>query len=536
MSTTSSDPDPGGADPASPGLPAPPGAPGVPAAVPGGPPPPLPTRYAQEQPPELGTARRTSPLTVGIELAALGLSFLFELITRRTGGAPPGSPWDPGMATLPLLFLGPRILGWWFRTYTLTESHLALDEGILNRRHRVLPYNRVQQVDLHQNLVAQFFRLAALRIETAGEGGSGAVSLALLPLDEAESLRRFVLGRRDRRSASGAGDGTGIGPDGAGAPDGSAPPAAYEYEYELARMSVGDLLLSALTEGPSPLVAVAAVLGLPWGLAAATHGETRVAVVVLSMLALLAVGTTLLRVVLRLTVDWGWVLTARGDDLHLRAGSLQVRQQSLPRRRVQQVSVVDNPLRRMFGLTSVVLHTAVPAGSTDGISTLVEVPLLRRDRLDDVLRRVMGPEWTVPPLQRRGPAAARRAVLRRAVLLLPSAVGPGLVWGGSAWVAVVFVLLAVPWGRAAHGGAGYATDERLVALASGVLYHRVDLVPLDRIQSARVRSSPFQRRCDLATFHVDVAGSTWRGPVSRSPHLFDVDAATADRLHRHLPT
>jgi len=115
-------------------------------------------------------------------------------------------------------------------------------------------------------------------------------------------------------------------------------------------------------------------------------------------------------------------------------------------------------------------------------------------------------------------------------------VGPGLVFGGPAWLTAVLVLLAVPWGRAAHRGAGHAVDERRVALASGVLHHRLDLVPIDRVQSTRTRSSPAQRRLGLATFQVDVAGSTWVGPLTRSPGLFDMDAPTAARLRDTLPS
>jgi len=485
----------------------------------------LPTGYAQEAPPPLGTARRTSPLTVGIELAALVGSVLFELLTRRLGPETPSSPFDPGMATIPLLLLGPRVLRWWFRTYTLTDTHMELNEGVLQRRHRVVPYSRVQQVDLRRHLLAQMFGLGALHIETAGEGGASAVSLSLLRMDDAASVRRFVLDRRDHTSGAGAS----IDGDGGGE-------RAPVLTYELARMSVSDLLLSALTQGPGMLTTLLLAAAFPWLLGAAVSEEPTLAGAVVAVGLGLGLVATVVHAVGRLLGDWGWVLTHRGDDLHLRAGSFSVREQSVPRRRVQRVTIVDNPLRRMFGFTSVVLHTAVPAGTQQGVSPLVEVPLLRRGQVDDFLVRVMGPDWTVPALEPRRPAAARRSVMRRLLLLLPGAVGPGLVFGGVAWVTVVVALGAVPWGRAAHRRAGHAVAGGRVALAAGVLTHRVDLVPLDRIQSARTRSSPAQRRLDLATFHVDVAGSTWVGSLTRSPSLFDMDAATAAELRRTLPT
>lgn len=470
----------------------------------------------------MGVARRTSPLTVGIEIAALVLGTALELLTRRFGTEPPpSSPFDPGMATLPLLFLGPRVLGWWFRTYTLTDTHLELDDGILRRRHRVVPYSRVQQVDLRQNLLAQVFGLAALRIETAGEGGAGAVSLRLLRLDDATSLRRFVLDRRERGQPH----------DG---PADAAPPPVLAYE--LARMSAADLLVSAITQAPGVVFGLLVVVAGPWLVTAAAQDDPSAAVAVLVTLAAVALGSTVLRVVVRVVGEWNWAMTSRGDDLQVRAGLLDVREQSVPRRRIQQVTLVDNPLRRVLGLTSVVLHTAVPAASADGASPVVQVPLLRRADVPVFLTRLMGPDWAVPDLRPREPTAARRGTVRRLFLLLPGSLGPGLVFGGPAWLTAVLVLAAIPWGRAAHRGAGHAVDGHRLALASGVLHHRIDLVPLDRIQSARARSSPFQRRFDLATFRVDVAGSTWIGPLTRSPGLYDMDATTAAHLRDTLPS
>ncbi|HEY8547381.1 MAG TPA: PH domain-containing protein [Acidimicrobiales bacterium] len=541
MSTTPSD-DPGG-----------PGGPGGLAGRHG--PDGLPTGYLLEAPPPLGVARRTSPFTVGIELAALIASTLLELVSRRAGQAePPSTPLDPGLATLPLLVLGPRVLGWWLRTYRLTDTHLELDDGILRRRHRVVPYSRVQQVDLRQSLLAQIFGLAALRIETAGEGGAGAVSLRLLRLHDAASLRRFVLDRRDhqagRRDAPGADAGE-AGPAGAAGVE-RPPPLAYE----LARMTPGDLAVSALTQGPGALVGVLLLVGGPWLVASGGPDAPTSVTTRLAVLLVLAVVVVVLRVAGRLLGEWNWTMTVRGDDLQVRAGLLDVREQSVPRRRIQQVALIDNPLRRALGLTALVLHTAVPAGATsEGASPLVQVPLLRRADVPGFLRRVMGPEWAVPELTPRPPAAARRAVVRRLLLLLPGSLGPGLAFGGAAWLTAPLVLAAVPWGRAAHRGAGHAVIPAgkagkagmtgvtgvtggggIVALASGVVHHRIDLVPIDRIQSARTRTSPLQRRHGLATLRLDIAGATWVGPLTRSPGLYDMDATTAAHLRGTLPS
>ncbi len=70
--------------------------------------------------------------------------------------------------------------------------------------------------------------------------------------------------------------------------------------------------------------------------------------------------------------------------------------------------------------------------------------------------------------------------------------------------------------------------------------HRIDIVPIDRIQSARSSSSPFQRRAGLVTLHVDVASPSvgavlLPGLGAGSPDLFDMDADTARDLRSELP-
>ena len=65
-------------------------------------------------------------------------------------------------------------------------------------------------------------------------------------------------------------------------------------------------------------------------------------------------------------------------------------------------------------------------------------------------------------------------------------------------------------------------------VASGALVHTTDLVARERLQSTGTRASPLQRRADLATLRLDVAGQ------SSAPSLYDVDAGDASELRLRL--
>jgi putative membrane protein len=228
---------------------------------------------------------------------------------------------------------------------------------------------------------------------------------------------------------------------------------------------------------------------------------------------------------------WGYTLSIVGDDIHLRYGMLDVRQLTIPRRRVQQVTVVDNPLRRALGVASLTMHSAAgPGGGGNEGTTRFEVPLLERADVDGFLAAMMGTAaWYQPSLEHRPASARRRAVLRRCVLLALFAVLPAIAWFPIGTLAFVVTVLGVPWGLVAHDRAGHGRTGSLVVFSRGVLHHLLELVPTSRVQSARTDTNPLQRANGLATLHVDIAGDR------KAPRLYDMDAATAAALVGALP-
>ncbi|MBW3548865.1 MAG: PH domain-containing protein, partial [Actinobacteria bacterium] len=120
--------------------------------------------------------------------------------------------------------------------------------------------------------------------------------------------------------------------------------------------------------------------------------------------------------------------------------------------------------------------------------------------------------------------ALRRAVVRRVAPAAVLAVVPTLAlfpWGALALVAVPVAAAA---GVAAYRGLGHALDEGVLIARSGAFIRHTVVVPLGRVQSGRVRSSPLQRRAGLATLVVDLAGH------GRPARVVDESAATAERL------
>ncbi|MDZ7731845.1 MAG: PH domain-containing protein [Acidimicrobiia bacterium] len=147
-------------------------------------------------------------------------------------------------------------------------------------------------------------------------------------------------------------------------------------------------------------------------------GSGLVAAIVVTFLSVVVV------VIRNLVERYGFTVVLRGDDLHLRFGLFEVRKLTVPRRRVQHVTVVDNPIRHALGLASLELRTA---SATGGGSEGFEIPLVRRADVDDLVTEMMGDDaWREPEIASRPPRARGRGIRRRclaiALLVAPPAV------------------------------------------------------------------------------------------------------------------
>ena len=452
--------------------------------------------------------------------------------------------WLLALATL--ILLAWSALEWLRRTYALEGGALRLEEGVLSRQLRAVPFDRIQQVDLVRKPLHRLLRVATLRVETAGGGSAAEVDLDVVTLAEAQALRSVLLrakaqataepgaaGAVDSRAHPGSGSAT--------LPEG-APIAAGEVEARpgpervLLRLRVGDVVLAGITG--SRAAAALVVLGpltqvtdwFPglddWLLARfdpeSVTPTTPAAFLVVAVLAVVVwLGLAALSSVV---TDFGFTLARVGDDLVVRRGLLERREAVLPLARLQVVRVEESLLRRVLSLASIRLQSAGRTGRGDETASRLAIPVLRRTEVNRVLGELLPGAAPIPPLRAPPPAARRRAVVRSLVrTALTAALVALAVWllaaGNGFGVAPSLGLLLLPLlalavlaGLAAYRSLGHAAGRAFLYARSGVAIRVVTVVPVAKAQSGRVRSSLFQRRAGLATLHVDIAGG---GPTPR---------------------
>jgi uncharacterized protein len=111
-----------------------------------------------------------------------------EVAFQRAAGLPPGLALGPGLVLAALLIFytpGRRYRAW---SFAAAEDELHVQHGIWLKSRTIVPFGRVQHIDVSQGPVERRYDVGTLTLHTAGTRGS-AVSLPGLDIGDAERMR-----------------------------------------------------------------------------------------------------------------------------------------------------------------------------------------------------------------------------------------------------------------------------------------------------------------------------------------------------------
>lgn len=447
--------------------------------------------------------RRLHPLSPFFELILLGKQFLVPLVLLVVANRGDGGQFVPAIPVAIGAVAG--FLKWLRFTYTLDGDRLVIDEGVFTRKQRIVPLDRIQQVEMISKLRHRLLGVTVLRVDTAGGGGSAEVDLSVVSVAEAARLRTVLLP-----------EGAPAGVDAAGAARGQ--PGAAAEGPPLVHLGVGELAVAGMTgaEMAVMLTILFWFLQLADDLPGSTLRDLGEGVTAPSSLGgFVAAGTVLvvlwfgLAATASVLKHFGFTMRHVGDDLRVARGLFDRREGSMPVHRIQAVRVQAVLVRRLLGRVAIGLQSAGGAAGSSGGVSRIDVPILAKADLPGLLAELLP---AAPPDESTyvpAPAAARRrAIVRRVV---PALVVAGVLVAlrpraGTIVLAVALVGLAALAGELAYRGLAHAFARDLVVARSGGLARETVIVPAAKAQSTRLRTTPFQRRAGLATLFVDVAG------------------------------
>lgn len=434
-----------------------------------------------------GQFRRLHPLSPLIR-GARGIGVVSALVSYQAWGS---AGWRAVAIAAAVIVLGWFVVAWiaWrFTGFRVTERELHVRDGILSRRQRTIPLERVQAVDVVRPALARPFGLAEVRLEVVGGGKEAEAPLAYLTVAEAERLRVHLL-----RLAADAGapavplpapsaDADAEEPAAVPAPVTAAVGGLFKVDHRLLILSQ---LLTVNTLS-APLLLVFPILEF-------TSEDPSTATVFTFVSGIVGLIQVPVR---RLLGEWGFTVGRDADGLRVHRGMLDVRNQTVPISRIQAVRIRRPLLWRPFGWVRIEIDVAgygQGGEHENGRSALVPV----------------------------APAAEAFAVLH-AVLATVPAEGPdalGLV------PAPARARRRAPF---QHRRLAYAITDVALVTRSGWLTARHDVALFARAQSVRISQGPWQRSLNLASVHLDPAGG------HTAPTVLHQDAERAGRIAAEL--
>jgi putative membrane protein len=414
--------------------------------------------------------------------------------------------------------LGAAWLSWRRFRYGVGDRDIVIESGVFQRQRRIIPFDRIQDIDIEQRLLARLFGVVTVRVETGGAGKDEG-RLEAVALAEAHRLRDIIRSR------------------GRGNPGESAPAAAAD-EPLLFAMTLPRLLLAGLFN--FSLIFLAAI-GVAFqnlqplfdardidplellGFAGAAAGQVTIAgsLVLLALLLLLGVISGIVRTVL---ADYGFRLWRSRSGLRRARGLLTRSEIVIPLARIQLALLRSGPVSRLLGWLSLHYQTLSADAAASGHQSVA--PFARMAEIMPILAET-GHSDLPPPeayVQVSRLSVARRSLryllpLAAATIALAIAFRPGFL------LLALFPLLVgvavLQWKR--HR---YAISDRMLFVSQGLLDRRLWIVPFDRAQTISVSRTLFQRVLGLASVTVDTAGAG----MLHHPVIVDLDASAAESL------
>lgn len=383
--------------------------------------------------------------------------------------------------------------------YTVADERLVITSGLLRRRTRSVPLDKLQNVDVEQDALGRLLGVCILRADTAGGAGSADVSLQYLSAAAGERLMEALQSSR------------------AGEP--TAGPRTVELTVptpHLVLRGLSDVGLGALFGLLGLLLQFQWQSGLDVVDAAftwttrsvSTAGAGEIAAYVGLLLATM-VGFWMASVAVTVGRFHGFTLVQTEDSLERRHGLLRRSVATIPIRRIQTLTVARPCLLYRLGYAAVSVSTAGARADTSGAGGTIAPVVPDRDVARVVALAVPGLAFDDQRLRPVDPRARRRAAIRGSIV--PIATVTVLAWLTTPWMllAVPVVVAGAIWAaRRWFSRLGWSVDGGFVVVRRGILglHHRA--VGHDRIQSVAVHRSPFQRALGLATLRLSTAGGT----------------------------
>ena len=410
-----------------------------------------------------------------------------------------------GVLALPLIFLR------YFRfRYRITPKEIIIQSGVLTRKHRSIPIERIQNIEIEQSLLPRLFGTAKVKIETAGSAKTEGM-LEFVGIDTAHAIRDVVRTYQRQTDAE---------PDTPleHGPDQDATTEEAEASNLLFSMSTGRVFLVGMLRFSLLYIALAfsALQQLNpdpdeielWLTRGWLRPLVEFAISSPALMTLIAVISAVLLswvtgILVSLNRYYGFKIWLDQNKLHKRHGLLTLSQGTIPISRVQALILRANLLMRRFKWMALEVQTMGLESSQQGHQ--VAAPLAREEEAVQIASHLLPmklPE-KFHPVSR---LIIRRTFIRYFVSMSLFIVPATFYWKPAFWGLGLLAFVPI-YAMMTYKNHGYALAGDKLFVRRGVFKHYIWIIPVSKFQVLYASASIFQRRLGLQSVYIDTAGA-----------------------------
>lgn len=412
------------------------------------------------------------------------------------------------------------VLAWYRFTYRIEQGELRIEYGLIVRKKRYIPFDRIQSLDLSEGILQRMFGLVKVKVETAGSGGmglqDGEAVLTAITKQDAEEIHNYLVSIKR---------------------DGLAEQREEAGDDILYKITMKELLMLASTSGGAGVV-ISAVLAFVSQFEEFIPYEQifdRFEHFVQS-------GVVFISIVVFVGFLFAWIIAVFGtmlkyanftvrkvdNDLVITRGLLEKRQFTIPLNRIQAVRISENLVRQPIGYASAYLESAGGSALDHESSKVIILPIVRKSRIPDLLEPHLKDYQFRTKLMPVPSRAYVRYLLKGWILVIPVILAA--IWFFRPWGYALLLLLAVSalWSYFKYRDAGWSIDDGMLTFQYRNIIKTTVFMRKNKVQSFSVKQSYFQRKKKLSTVEAIVKS----GHGGTGGKVVDLEKQDADVIYR----
>jgi putative membrane protein len=383
---------------------------------------------------------------------------------------------------------------WATLRYRIHHGRLEIKQGLLNRQTRTIDPDRIQNIELVQNLFHTWSGLVELRIDTAGEQTTEGL-LSALSVEEATELRTQLASLGSLAQTTNESDDPGD---------------------IVVDMGISEILAFGLTQRTIGTVAVITAIGLEVLSQTNPQVTTDIAVnmqptMIIAAFMLAFVASWAVSALTSLFRYFGYKMLRLPDVIRTEQGLTTRRRVEIPLSKVQLVRADEPLMRRIMGYGTILIETA-GLGFVEGEQRQAEgmVPMVDQNDLGYVASTAT-PHAQIDPwtasLKPAHPRSLYRAILGSTVrvsilIALGMAFFGPIKWALLAFLPIAWMGAWLDWKKQ-----GWLVTPTAIVSRRGFFNRRTFIISRDKLQSIHLIQGPFMRLHGLSQMVVSVAGS-----------------------------